>query len=325
MVQVKKLSDSYKILRVENLKQYFPIRGGMFSRTIAFIHAVDDVSFEIDAGETVGLVGESGCGKSTLGRCIVGLLEPTSGSIYYRDKVTSEITKKELWQNIQMVFQDPRSSLNPRLTIGYSVGEPLLVRGVEKIKVRERVTELLSLVGLNPEHFERYPHEFSGGQRQRLLIAKALITDPEFIVLDEPTSSLDVSVQAKILNLLNRLKKELNLTYLFVSHDLSVINHMCDTIIVMYLGKIVEMAHQKSLFNNTAHPYTKLLLKSIPLPFSQKKDEIGLETIELPSNIDLPVGCRFFQRCPEATAICCQEEPELKEIAPKHFVLCHKK
>ena len=173
----------------------------MFSRTIAFIHAVDDVSFEIEAGETVGLVGESGCGKSTLGRCIVGLLEPTSGSIYYRDKVTSKITKKELWQNIQMVFQDPRSSLNPRLTIGYSVGEPLLVRGVERIKVREKVTELLSLVGLNPEHFERYPHEFSGGQRQRLLIAKALITDPEFIVLDEPTSSLDVSVQAKILNL----------------------------------------------------------------------------------------------------------------------------
>ena len=312
------------LISLKDVTKYFPIREGLITKTVGNVHAVDGVSFHIQKGEAVGLVGESGCGKSTLSRCIMRLIEPTSGQITYNGEDIAKLPQKEYWRKVQMVFQDPRSSLNPRLSIGYSVGEPLIVRGVSKEEVQERVTGLLEIVGLNPEHFNRYPHEFSGGQRQRLLISKALITSPEFIVLDEPTSSLDVSVQAKILNLLNKLKQELNLTYLFVSHDLSVIKHMCDRIVVMYVGKIMEMAPKKSLFAETLHPYTKLLLESIPKPGSKEEATMmGKKTIELPSNINLPPGCRFCQRCPRARARCSEEMPDLVEASPGHFVACH--
>ena len=306
------------------MKKHFPIRGGLLQGTVSHVHAVDGVSFDIERGETLGLVGESGCGKSTLSRCIMRLVEPTSGEITYGGTDVSKIPRDEYWRRAQMVFQDPRSSLNPRLSIGYSVGEPLIVRGAGAEEVRSRVTELLGIVGMNPEHFSRYPHEFSGGQRQRLLISKALITDPEFIVLDEPTSSLDVSVQAKILNLLNRLKEERNLTFLFVSHDLSVIKHMCDRIVVMYVGRVVEMAPKDEIFGNTLHPYTRLLIDSIPKPGAKVEPTMmGRESIELPSNIDLPEGCRFSPRCPHAGEECSKEQPELVEVEPGHFVACH--
>jgi len=312
------------LLSLKEVTKYYQIRAGLITKTVDNIHAVDGVSFNIESGEAVGLVGESGCGKSTLSRCITRLVDPTSGIITYNGRNIAEYPHKEYWRKVQMVFQDPRSSLNPRLSIGYSVGEPLIVRGISKEEVQDRVTSLLEIVGLNPEHFNRYPHEFSGGQRQRLLISKALITDPEFIVLDEPTSSLDVSVQAKILNLLNRLKHELDLTYLFVSHDLSVIKHMCDKIVVMYVGKIMEMAPKKVLFEETKHPYTKLLLESIPKPGSKEEASMmGKETIELPSNINLPPGCRFCQRCSRAKNRCVEELPELVEVSPGHFVACH--
>lgn len=312
------------LISIRDVKKYFPIRGGLFQSTVDNVHAVDGVSFDIERGETLGLVGESGCGKSTLSRCVMRLVEPTSGEITYDGTDISEIPRKEYWRRTQMVFQDPRSSLNPRLTIGYSVGEPLTVRGVGAEEVRSRVTELLGIVGMNPEHFSRYPHEFSGGQRQRLLVSKALITDPEFIVLDEPTSSLDVSVQAKILNLLNRLKAERSLTYLFVSHDLSVIRHMCDRVVVMYVGKVMEMAPKDEIFGNTLHPYTRLLIDSIPNPGAkEERTMLGRESIELPSNIDLPMGCRFSPRCPHSSEECTRAQPELVEVEPGHFVACH--
>ena len=313
------------LLSIRDVRKYFPIRQGLLQRTVGNVHAVDGVSFDIEAGEAVGLVGESGCGKSTLSRCVMRLIEPTSGKILYKGEDVSGIRRGEYWRRVQMVFQDPRSSLNPRLTIGYSVGEPLIVRGASKEEVRSRVNALLETVGMNPEHFGRYPHEFSGGQRQRLLVSKALITDPEFIVLDEPTSSLDVSVQAKILNLLNRLKRERDLTYLFVSHDLSVIKHMCDRIVVMYVGKVMEAAPKNELFEETLHPYTRLLLDSIPKPGTRHEREMmGQEHIELPSNIDLPPGCRFCQRCPQAEERCQEETPELVEVSPGHLVACHR-
>ena len=315
---------SETLISIRDVKKYFPIRGGLLQDTVSHVHAVDGVSFDIERGETLGLVGESGCGKSTLSRCIMRLVEPTSGEITYGGTDVSKIPRDEYWRRAQMVFQDPRSSLNPRLSIGYSVGEPLIVRGAGAEEVRSRVTELLGIVGMNPEHFSRYPHEFSGGQRQRLLISKALITDPEFIVLDEPTSSLDVSVQAKILNLLNRLKEERNLSFLFVSHDLSVIKHMCDRIVVMYVGRVVEMAPKDEIFGNTLHPYTRLLIDSIPKPGAKVEPTMmGRESIELPSNIDLPEGCRFSPRCPHAGEECSKEQPELVEVEPGHFVACH--
>lgn len=314
------------LLTVNHLEKLYPIKGGLLQRAVAYSHAVDDISFKIKRGETVGLVGESGCGKSTLGRCLLRLIEPTSGEILYEGVNLAEMDKKDVWQRMQMVFQDPMSSLNPRLTIGYIVGEPLIVRKMRKEEVKSKVIDLLAEVGLNPEHYNRYPHEFSGGQRQRIMIARALITSPEFIVLDEPTSSLDVSVQAKTLNLLNDLKKRLNITYLFISHDLSVIRHMSDRIMVMYVGKLVEVAPKTDLFTETLHPYTQLLLDSIPAPrFRVGEGRFNsLKPIELPSNIDLPKGCRFQPRCTESTEACKQAEPGLVEVKPGHFVACHR-
>jgi len=314
-----------KLLSVNHLSKFFSIKGGLFQRVVDYVHAIDDVSFNIRNGETLGLVGESGCGKSTLGRCLIRLIEPTSGDIVYKGENIAEMDRKELWKNVQMVFQNPMSSLNPRLTIGYCVGEPLIVSGSMETEVKSSVMKLLGEIGLNPKHYGRFPHEFSGGQRQRIMIARALITDPEFIILDEPTSSLDVSVQAKILNLLNDIKKSRDITYLFISHDLSVIKHMSDRIIVMYVGKFMEMASKTSIFTRTLHPYTKLLLDSIPSP-SRHSDKEGLSTlqsIELPGNIDLPKGCRFYQRCPRSMEICREEPPELVEIESEHFVACH--
>jgi len=313
------------LLQVIHLKKYFPIKGGLFGKAVAYVHAVDDVSFDIKRGETMGLVGESGCGKSTLGRCILRLIEPTSGEILYKGMNIADIDRRELWRSMQMVFQDPMSSLNPRLTIGYIIGEPLLVRKMKKAEIKAKVIDLLTEVGLKPEHYGRYPHEFSGGQRQRIMIARALITNPEFIVLDEPTSSLDVSVQGKILNLLNDLKKRLNITYLFISHDLSVIKHMSDRILVMYVGKLMEIAPKKELFNNTLHPYTQLLLTSIPSPRarSYKEKLKDFKIIDLPSNINVPKGCRFQPRCPQAMEICKKKQPIMVEVRPGHFVSCH--
>jgi oligopeptide/dipeptide ABC transporter ATP-binding protein len=316
---------SEAILRVRNLKKFFPIKGGLLQRTQANVHAVDGVSFDIGEGECIGLVGESGCGKSTLGRCIIRLIEPTSGEILYRGSDVSGMDRKELWSRIQMVFQDPMSSLNPRLTIGYCVGEPLIVRRTPEAEVRARVSGLLAEVGLNEEHYGRFPHEFSGGQRQRIMIARALITDPEFIILDEPTSSLDVSVQAKILNLLDDIKGRIGITYMFISHDLSVIKHLSDTILVMYLGKLVEIAPKRELFSRSMHPYTRLLIDSIPSRSRRYRGEhagspLGLE---LPSNIDPPKGCRFHTRCPKAMDVCLADDPELIEVEAGHYVACH--
>jgi oligopeptide/dipeptide ABC transporter ATP-binding protein len=316
---------SEAILRVRNLKKFFPIKGGLLQRTQENIHAVDGVSFDVGEGECIGLVGESGCGKSTLGRCIIHLIEPTSGEILYRGSDVSGMDRKELWSRIQMVFQDPMSSLNPRLTIGYCVGEPLIVRKTPEAEVRARVGELLAEVGLNEEHYGRFPHEFSGGQRQRIMIARALITDPEFIILDEPTSSLDVSVQAKILNLLDDIKGRIGITYMFISHDLSVIKHLSDTILVMYLGKLVEIAPKRELFSMSMHPYTRLLIDSIPSRSRRYRGEhaespLGLE---LPSNIDPPKGCRFHTRCPKAMDVCLADDPELIEVEAGHYVACH--
>jgi len=313
------------ILGVRNLKKFFPIKGGLLQRTQANVHAVDGVSFDVREGECIGLVGESGCGKSTLGRCIIRLIEPTSGEIRYRGSDISGMDTKELWSRIQMVFQNPMSSLNPRLTIGYCVGEPLIVRKTPEAEVRARVRELLTEVGLNEEHYGRFPHEFSGGQRQRIMIARALITDPEFIILDEPTSSLDVSVQAKILNLLDDIKSRIGITYMFISHDLSVIKHLSDTILVMYLGKLVEIAPKRKLFSMSMHPYTKLLIDSIPSRsrrYSGEHAESPLN-LELPSNIDPPRGCRFHIRCPKAMDVCLADDPELIEVEAGHYVACH--
>lgn len=312
-------------LSVSHLKKLFPIKGGLLQRAVAHVHAVDDISFSVARRETVGLVGESGCGKSTLGRCLLKLVQPTSGQISFKGRDISSIPSKELWEGIQMVFQDPMSSLNPRLTVGYIIGEPLVVRGLGKTEVDERVNRILTEVGLNPEHSRRYPHEFSGGQRQRIMVARALVTSPELIVLDEPTSSLDVSVQAKTLNLLSDLKKSLGVTYLFISHDLSVVKHMSDRILVMYVGRLVEAASKSELFENTLHPYTQLLLSSIPLP-RWRAGESKFRTIsdiELPSNINVPKGCRFQPRCPRAMSVCSEAEPEMVEVSPGHFVACH--
>lgn len=321
-----KLSE--RLIECKEVTKYFPIKG--FLREIGKVHAVEQVNLSINKGQTFGLVGESGCGKTTLARTILRLIEPTSGAIYFNGKNIPELSKKELKRfrrDTAIVFQDPYSSLDPRMIIANVVGEPLSIHGIARGEDRDDlVLELLEKVGLKAEHLYRYPHEFSGGQRQRLAIARALAGDPIFVVLDEPTSALDVSVQAKILNMLNRLKEELNLTYLFISHDLDVIRHISDIIGVMYLGKIVEQGSREQVFDSPLHPYTKGILLASPKPdpdARSRSEEFTLKG-EVPSAINPPTGCRFHPRCPIAVSICATEEPKIKDIGDGHLVACHR-
>ncbi|MEE3954329.1 ABC transporter ATP-binding protein [Peribacillus frigoritolerans] len=315
------------LLKVDQLKQYFPIKGGFFGRTINHVKAVDDITFDIKQGETLSIVGESGCGKSTTGRAILRLDEPTSGSIHFQDKDLLSLGKKEMRRtrkDLQVIFQDPFASLNPRQTIGKILGEALAIQNVvPKEKRKSRIEELLGHVGLRPESMERYPHEFSGGQRQRIGIARALAVDPKLIICDEAVSALDVSIQAQVLNLLKSLQRQFDLTFLFISHDLGVVRHISDRVMVMYLGKIVEIADKKSIFEQPQHPYTRALLSAIPVPNPVHERERILLTGDVPSPIDPPNGCRFHTRCPFVQDICKTQLPELKRSAQNHQVACH--
>ncbi|MDR9853720.1 dipeptide ABC transporter ATP-binding protein [Paenibacillus sp. VCA1] len=315
------------LIEVRNLKKYFPITGGVFQRTVGHVKAVDDVSFDIQRGESFGLVGESGCGKSTIGRTILRLHEKTAGEIKFKGQDLFGLPKnklRELRPELQIVFQDPFSSLNPRIKVGEAIGEALLEHGlIDRKKLKEKVVETLEICGLASYHYDRFPHEFSGGQRQRIGIARALILNPDFIVADEPVSALDVSIQAQIINLLSDLQKERQLTYLFISHDLSVVEHLCDRIGVMYLGSMVEMADKKALFANPLHPYTKALLSAIPIPDPTLRRERIVLQGDIPSPANPPSGCKFHTRCPMASDICKKENPVFREAEPNHFVACH--
>ncbi|MDI3518318.1 MAG: peptide/nickel transport system ATP-binding protein [Caldanaerobacter sp.] len=318
---------SEPLIEVKNLKKYFPIRGGVLQRTIGYVKAVDGVSFTINKGETLSLVGESGCGKSTVGRTIIRLYDKTDGEVLFKGIPIHSLKKSELRKlrpKMQMVFQDPFSSLNPRLRIGDAVGEALLDHGlVSKNELRDRVIEALEMCGLASYHIDRYPHEFSGGQRQRIGIARALILDPEFIVLDEPVSSLDVSIQAQIINLLMDLQQQKGLTYLFISHDLSVVEHISTRVAVMYLGNIVEMASRDELFDHPLHPYTQALLSAVPIPDPDLKRERIILEGDIPSPANPPKGCKFHTRCPLAKDICREQVPEYKDVGGGHYVACH--
>ncbi|MFD1781010.1 ABC transporter ATP-binding protein [Fredinandcohnia salidurans] len=315
------------LLEVEHLKQYFPVKRDSLFQPKAYVKAVDDVSFSLNEGETLSIVGESGCGKSTTGRAILRLDEPTDGKVYYFGHNLLELNKKEMRKlrgDLQVIFQDPFASLNPRQTIKQILNEAMAIQKVvEKSKRMERMLELLGLVGLPAEALDRYPHEFSGGQRQRIGIARALAVNPKLIICDEAVSALDVSIQAQILNLLKKLQKQFKLTFLFISHDLSVVRHISDRVMVMYLGKVVEIADKVDLFDSPLHPYTKALLSSIPVPDPSIKRERILLKGDVPSPINPPSGCRFHTRCPFATEKCKTEEPELRKLKNNHLVSCH--
>ena len=327
------MSDNI-LLRVEGLKMYFPItKGVIVQRHVGDIKAVDGIDFFIRRGETLGLVGESGCGKSTTGRAILQLYRPTAGRVFFRDEGEDlELTNikgeqlRRMRRKMQMIFQDPYASLNPRMTVGNIVGEPLEVHNISRGRERrERVQELLQVVGLNPYFINRYPHEFSGGQRQRIGVARALAVNPSFIVCDEPISALDVSIQAQIINLLEELQAQFGLTYLFIAHDLSVVRHISDRIAVMYLGKIMELTTRAELYETPLHPYTQALLSAVPIPdpvVEEKRQRIILEG-DVPSPANPPQGCNFNTRCPRVMDICHETEPEFKDIGGEHFVACH--
>ncbi|AKF95046.1 ABC transporter ATP-binding protein [Brevibacillus laterosporus] len=315
------------LLVVNRLKKYYPITGGVFAREIGAVKAVDDVSFRVKRGETLGLVGESGCGKSTTGRSILRLIEPTSGEVLFEGKNVARMKReevREIRKDMQIIFQDPFASLNPRHTVGKILEEPLIVHGINSSKERsKRVHELLEVVGLSSYHAGRYPHQFSGGQRQRIGIARALILNPKLIVADEPVSALDVSVQSQVLNLMQDLQKEFNLTYLFIAHDLSVVRHISDRVGVMYLGRIAELADKDELYTNPLHPYTKALLSAVPVADPDKKQERIILQGDLPSPANPPSGCTFHTRCPHVMGVCREKRPEMLESRENHLVACH--
>jgi len=317
------------LLEIKNLKKYFDVSKGFLKKDKTYVQAVDDVSFKIHKGETLGLVGESGCGKSTTGRTIIRLYEPTDGSIVFKGEDITKLKPSEMKKYrkaIQMIFQDPYASLNSRMTVGDIVREPLDIHNIGTPESRKKIVEdLLDAVGLNPDHAARYPHEFSGGQRQRIGIARALAVEPEFIICDEPISALDVSIQAQVINMLEDLQRDRGLTYLFIAHDLSMVKHISDRIGVMYLGKIVELTDADELYSNPKHPYTQALLSAIPIPdpeVAKKNQRILLEG-DVPSPINPPSGCRFRTRCQYAMDICAAEEPVTRELSEGHYCACH--
>ena len=325
------MNNQDKILEVRNLKKHFPIQRGFFRRTIGHVRAVDGVDLHVFQGETLGLVGESGCGKTTTGRLILRAIEPTEGEILFRTEgalvdIASLTPRqlKDMRREMQIIFQDPYSSLNPRMTVLDIISEPLVIHGMkDQDAIRTRVVELLEMVGLKAQHMNRHPYAFSGGQRQRLGIARALALQPRLIVADEPVSALDVSIQAQVINLLEDLQKEHGLTYLFIAHDLSVVEHISDRVAVMYLGKIVELANADALFREPLHPYSEALLSAVPRTDPDNKSQRILLSGDVPSPANPPPGCKFHPRCRYAQPICAQEEPALREVRPEHFVACH--
>lgn len=317
-----------KILEVKNLKKYFPVESKVRVEPKS-VKAVDDVSFDVYRNETLSIVGESGCGKSTTGRCLIGLNKPTSGEVIYNGKNIVGISDKEqrvLCKDLQMIFQDPYSSLNPRMTIGNILEEPLIIHKIRKTKEErmQRVLDMLEKVGMRRDHYYRYPHEFSGGQRQRIGIARALILEPKLVVCDEPVSALDVSIQSQVLNLLAEVKKEMNITYVFISHNMSVVRYISDRVGVMYLGHLVELAGTEELYNNPLHPYTQALLSTVPEPDPHVKREQIMLKGDIPSPLNPPSGCIFHNRCPYNEPICQDQMPPLVEIKPGHFVACYR-
>lgn len=331
-VNLIKESNSYAkeneyLLEVEDLRKWYPIKSGVFSKVSGNIKAVDGVSFKIYPGETFGIVGESGCGKSTLGRTIIRSINSTSGKILFDGEDITKLNKKELKDvrtKMKFIFQDPYASLNPRMTVKDIIAEPIDIENLYKTREERdaRIKEVMDMVGLNKKYMKRYPHEFSGGQRQRIGIARAIILEPKLIICDEPVSALDVSVQAKIINLLKKLQNDMKMAYIFISHDLSVVKHIADKVAVMYLGKIVEISDKKDLYDNPRHPYTKALFSAIPTTNGVNEDEMILEG-DIPSPANPPSGCRFHTRCPRAEEVCSKEEPELKLIKDGHLCACH--
>ncbi|MCG8541388.1 MAG: dipeptide ABC transporter ATP-binding protein [Clostridia bacterium] len=316
------------LLEVKNLKKYFPVSGGFFKRVVGYVKATDDISFTIGEGETMGLVGESGCGKSTTGRALLRLHEPTAGEVYYKGQDVIGASKSEMKQlrmDMQIVFQDPYSSLNPRMTVGQIISEPIIHHGIMRKgkELENKLSELLDKCGLASYHVNRYPHQFSGGQRQRIGIARALALNPSFIVADEPVSALDVSIQSQVLNLMMDLQEDMGLSYLFISHDLSVVKYISDRVGVMYLGSLVELADKKDLFSVPKHPYTQALLSAIPVPNPKARKKQIILKGDIPSNVHPPSGCKFHTRCPYVEAICKECVPDFRELGDKHFVACH--
>jgi oligopeptide transport system ATP-binding protein len=317
------------LLQVKNLVKHFPIRGGLLQREVGRVHAVDGLSFDLTAGETLGVVGESGCGKSTMGRCLLRLIEPTSGEVWFEGKNVTTLGKDDLRamaRDMQIIFQDPYASLNPRMTVGAIIGEALTIHKLAPTPqaYQDRIVELLETVGLSADHMRRYPHEFSGGQRQRIGIARALAVSPKLVVCDEAVSALDVSIQAQVINLLEDLQAKFNLTYIFIAHDLSVVEHISDRVAVMYLGRIVEIAPARDLYVTPRHPYTEALLSAVPIPDPTIKRKRIMLQGDVPSPINPPTGCHFHTRCPKAQhPRCSTEKPELKQAADGHWVSCH--
>ena len=322
------MAEKRKILEVTHLKKYFPLKKGKFKEGDPCVKAVDDITFDLYEGETLGLVGESGCGKSTLGRTIIRLYEPTSGEVIFEGEDVAKKSRKEmraLREEMQFIFQDPYSSLNPRMTVFNILAEPLIAHGKFKRgpELDAYVKNLMDRCGLPSYYCYRYPHQFSGGQRQRIGIARSLALDPSFIICDEPVSALDVSIQSQIINLMKDMQEEKNISYIFISHDLSVVKHISDRVGVMYLGSMMELADKNEIYSNPQHPYTRALIGAIPLPDPTKRKEMQVIQGEIPSNVNIPKGCKFNPRCPFAKDICREQEPATKEVKPNHFVKCH--